>query len=380
MHLFQSRSFSVSIRLSFLVLVLIYSLLVGQGIISTALSAAAFFIIFFIHEVGHALVARCMGRPCDITIGGAGGKTAIFGPLLKTWQRFIVLLGGPMASFVLGWAVWSILLSSEKIGDVPREFFVSVHHFNALWFFCNLIPVYPFDGGEIFLLFGGALFGRTGQKAAALLSMLIGFLVTMYFLYSLALPGMVIALYCLTESFALFQNPPSLHGDLLSDDGLKIHELQQRWLSGEQELVVDALKHLSRDSREAEARKAAVETCSEYLLELDRFREAYEVLHEAKDALSLSSLEQLTLAGYRTSHWREGLDAGREAFREVPSLPIANLCARLAARLELDEEAVCWLRAAQSHGLEDLSEVLESSDFDSIRSSTVFEKFVRENE
>ena len=48
----------------------------------------------------------------------------------------------------------------------------------------------------------------------------------------------------------------------------------------------------------------------------------------------------------------------------------------LAARAEMADEAVHWLQTAISLGLQKVSEVISSDDFDLIRSTTEFKKFV----
>lgn len=376
MKILRTASMAVHVRASFVVLALLYALASEAGALLSLIFLAALFITFFVHEVGHIIVARLMKRPTETTIGGAGGKTLVFGPVLKTWQRVLVLLAGVFSSYLLIEGMAWLLQKGLWPHAVVHELLFSIYSFSVVWFWCNLIPLYPFDGGEIVVAVGGALFGRFGRILAAGLSMLVGLSLAIYCLWEGAFSGIIIALYSLTETFLLVRRPQGLHGGVLSDDAQKLHDLQQRWLSGEQEQVVAELRVLAERSEEADVRRSALDFCSEYLLELDRFREAYDLLRNAKDTLQLASLEHLALSGYKTSHWDEALEAGREAFRQCPSLSTASLCAALAARLSLDEESIGWLRAAQSMGFRNVAEFVSTADFDPIRSSTVLQQFL----
>jgi hypothetical protein len=376
MKILRTASTAIHVRASFVVLALLYALAIEAGVLLSLVFLAALFLTFLFHEFGHIVVARFLGRPTETTIGGAGGHTIVFGPMLKTWQRLLVLLAGILASYLVTEISDAILQKRWWANAVIRETLFSVYSFSTVWFVCNLIPLYPFDGGEITVVVGGALFGRIGRILAALLNIAVGLGLAAYSLWAGVFPGVIIALYSLIETFSLVRSPQGLHGGVLSDDAQKLHELQQRWLRGEQEQVIEELRLLGEKSRESDVRRSALDSVSEYMLELDRFREAYDLLSNAKDTLQIASLEHLALAGYKTSHWAEALEAGREAFRQCPSLSTASLCAALSARLSLDEESVNWLRAAQSMGFRNVVEFVSSSDFDSIRSSTVLQQFL----
>jgi hypothetical protein len=376
MKILRTASMAIHVRASFVVLALLYAVTSAADILLSLIYLVALFVTFLVHEVGHIVVARLMHRPTETTIGGAGGRTLIFGPMLKTWQRVLVLLAGILASYLLVEGTAWFLQNGIWPYVVVHEVLFSIYFLSATWFFFNLIPLYPFDGGEIVVVVGGALFGRKGRILAALLNMAVGLCLASYCLWTGMFFGVIVALYSLVETFLLLRRPQGLHGGALSDDAQKLHDLQQRWLGGEQEQVIGELHLLAEKSEEPEVRRAALDACSEYLLELDRFREAFDLLSTAHDTLQLASLEHLALAGYKTSHWSEALEAGREAFRQCPSLSTASLCAALSARLSLDEESVGWLRAAQSMGFRNIAEFIATSDFDPLRSNISLQQFL----
>ena len=377
MRILRTASVAIHVRASFVVLVLLYTIATGAEALLSLIFLFALFAAFLVHELGHVVVARFLGRATETTVGGAGGQTIVFGPALGTWQRLLFLFAGVLSSYLLSdLAAWALQRGMWSHAVVHETLF-SIYNFSALWFWCNFIPLYPFDGGEAVVVLGGALFGRIGRILASSLNIIVGLSLAIFCLLNGMVPGVVIALYSLVETFLLLHRPQGLHGGVLSDDAQKLHEIRQRWLNGEQEKALSELQVLVEKSGEASVRKDALDSYSEYLIELDRFRDAYDVLSQAKDTLSLASLEHLALAGHKTSHWSEGLEAGREAFSQCPSLSTARLCAALSARLSLDEEAIKWLQAAVSMGLLKVAEFVSASDFDPIRSTERFQKFIQ---
>jgi Zn-dependent protease len=373
MKLLRTSSVSLSVRPSFFVLAFLFSIFVGADMGATFLIMGMLFLVFFAHEVGHVVVASLMGRPSETVIGGAGGKTEVFGPLLTFWQRTVILLGGLLATYfvMVGARVW--LFDAEALHSTLRESLYLLYGLSIGWFWFNLLPLYPFDGGEMALDIGRSLLGRSGERAVAILSMLLALFLTLYLIAANAFIGVILCFYCLTQSFTLFRHPKISHTGDLSEDEVHLHELRQRWLVGDQDDVIAKMDNLAKTSSEKEVRQEAVECASGYLLAIDRPREAYELLKGAQDALIQPALEHLQLAAYRTSHWLEGLEAGREAFRECHCLPVATLCAMLAARLGRAEEAVSWLQTSKALGLDAIATIVEASDFDPIRSSPEFQ-------
>jgi hypothetical protein len=376
MKIIRTSFASLTIRPTFFILAFLFSIFVGASISATFLIMGVLFFVFFAHELGHVVVACLMGRPTETVIGGAGGKTEVYGPLLKLWQRLSIHLAGIAATYFLmvGTRVW--LFDAESLSPTLRESLFLLYSLSVGWFWFNLLPLYPFDGGEIAIDIGRSLFGRLGERIVACLSIVLSFLLTLALIGLGAFVGVILCLYCLMQSYSLFRHPLLSRSGTLSDDALVLHDLRQRWLAGDQEDVIGQLERLINESNEKDIRQEAMECCSGYLLATDRPREAYDLLKGAKDALTLSSLEHLQLAAYRTSHWLEGLEAGREAFRECHSLSVATLCSMLAARLGVADESSQWLRTCQSLGLEKLDPVIDSSDFDPVRSSPEFQELV----
>lgn len=376
MKIIRSSAVSLSIRPSFFILSFLFSIFVGAGIGATFLIMGILFLVFFIHEAGHVVVARLMGRPSETIIGGSGGKTEVYGPLLSFWKRTAISAGGILATYFMMKAAKMWLFDADTLSSTLRESLFLLYSLSVGWFWFNLIPLYPFDGGEIAADIGRTLFGRFGERLIAIFSILLALALTLYLIAVGAFIGVILCVFCLMQSFTLLRHPAHFRVQDLSKDALLLHELQQRWLLGGQDDIIAQVKKLALESNEKEVRLQAVECCSGYLLATDCPKEAFDLLQSAKDPLTEEALEHLQLASYRTSHWIEGLEAGREAFRECHSLSAATLCALLAARLGCAEEAIAWLRTAKELGLEDIAAIAAQSDFDRIRASKEFQEAV----
>jgi hypothetical protein len=376
MRLVRTSSICLHIRPSFVILAFLFAIFARATMPISLLMMGVLFLVFFLHELGHVIVARLLGRPCDVIIGGAGGRTDVLGPPLRFWQRTAVRVGGLVATYlvIVGTRMW--LFDEEMLPATLRECVYTLYTFSLGWFWFNLLPLCPFDGGQLCLDIGGSLFGRIGERVAAVVCMLAAFLFALCLLGNNLFLGVLVSLYCMAKAFSVFRHPTMVHGSDQSEEALLLQELRQRWHNGEQGRVIEELKQLARTAKQKEIRQEAVGCASEYLLVLEQPREAYELLTAAKDPLLSSSLEHLALAAYQTSHWSEGLFAGREAFRQYPSPSVATLCAMLAAREEKAAEAIHWLQTALSLGVTSMASIIEAEDFDSIRSSDAFHHFL----
>jgi len=361
MRLFPS--ITIRIKISFLVLCLLFGVLLAKSIPSIFVISSLLALVFFIHELGHLIVIRLFGRACSLELFGGGGMTEVIGPPLIFWKRALVHSGGILiTAFTAGCA--EMYVTSKT--DVLFLFFLM----NLIWFWLNLLPLYPFDMGEMLVDFLYTMFGPIGRKIGAVISIAFSILIAVISLKVGLLLGAYFSIYCIAHSWRLWQGPQErAFSGKLSNEQQLLCRLKDQWEAGEQGAVLEPLSILAKEGKDLRVRQKAAEMYARYALELDLPRKAFTVLKETKDPLLFSSLEHMVLAAYKTSHWKEGLFSGREAFQIDQNPFLAAACALLSARLHLKEEALGWLQAARLLGVENIDALFSSHDFDAIRLS-----------
>jgi Zn-dependent protease len=174
---FRVAGFPVRVRSSFLVMCALLAFTGGdQTIQSVAIWIAVVFVSVLWHELGHALVARAFGHNAEIELYAMGGVTRHRGAAAGfTWGRSaLISLAGPVAGLVLGGAVWMaarhLSLDSEEAQEAVR----SALWVNVGWSLVNLLPVLPYDGGNVMRAALGAATGGGGALAAQGVSLAVG--------------------------------------------------------------------------------------------------------------------------------------------------------------------------------------------------------------
>ena len=146
---FRLLGFPVHVRPGFLLLLV---LIVAVNGTSLGLWLAVFLAAFtLLHELGHAVAARATGAKSEIALDFLYGY-ASFVPTrhLKRWERAGISVAGPAVQILLG-VIGLWLTGANALG--PNGGWTDVQR--ALWFagpmigVLNLIPVLPFDGGNI---------------------------------------------------------------------------------------------------------------------------------------------------------------------------------------------------------------------------------------
>lgn len=124
---------------------LVYAGLTGH--LMTILTAFASIIL---HETAHTVTAACLGqRPQFMEISSLGAVVRLEDEAaLRPCRRMLVLMAGPAATALLCW----IAMASTAKGWMMPEFGRLVFATNVCILMLNLLPVYPLDGGRIFVL------------------------------------------------------------------------------------------------------------------------------------------------------------------------------------------------------------------------------------
>ena len=96
-----------------------------------------YFLLLFIHELGHAITGIILGYHLDkITFYPYGGITTFNLPLnIPLYRELLILIMGPIMQIV------------EYLLLINYYPFIKIYHYTLLIF--NLLPIYPLDGGKI---------------------------------------------------------------------------------------------------------------------------------------------------------------------------------------------------------------------------------------
>jgi Zn-dependent protease len=179
---------SVEVRPSFWIVVFVLGISTQRSVGSQVVLALSLFGSILVHELGHAIAAKAGGLKPKILIHSFGGITSYETQTPLTRALAIrVTIAGPAA----GIAIAALVLAILKLIPLAlhRPWAPQVHvalvefvQINAFWSVINLLPVMPFDGGQILTY----LMGPTRRLLTARISIAFGCLAALY-LHSLGL-------------------------------------------------------------------------------------------------------------------------------------------------------------------------------------------------
>lgn len=128
------------------------------------------------HELGHALVARRSGLEPVVVIHAFGGITSWLpvGPLARG-RAIAIAAAGPVAGLslaVLAFVALQTMAPEAQAGQASpwRQALSLLVQVNVFWSVINLLPIMPFDGGQILT----HLLGPTRRLTAARVSLIAG--------------------------------------------------------------------------------------------------------------------------------------------------------------------------------------------------------------
>ncbi|MBW8067157.1 MAG: hypothetical protein GJU73_06895 [Ferrovum sp.] len=129
-----------------------------------AVTALSYFACILLHEMGHSVVALWYRiRVNNITLFMFGGVAQIEGEAPSAFAEFLIALAGPLVSFILAFAGYSLL---PVFSDNPPLLALIKYlaYINLALGLFNLVPGYPLDGGRIFR---AIVWGITGNARRA---------------------------------------------------------------------------------------------------------------------------------------------------------------------------------------------------------------------
>ncbi len=151
-HAFTIAKIDVSFAGSyffFMGFILVLNAIEGS-ILSGIIFALALTLSVLIHEFGHAVVCKYQSLQPSILLHGFGGL-CFHKPALSDWRDIAIVVAGPVIEILFGIAA----LFLEPFVTVPilKEFVFVFGWVSIIWGAANLLlPMYPLDGGRLFLL------------------------------------------------------------------------------------------------------------------------------------------------------------------------------------------------------------------------------------
>lgn len=327
-----------------------------------------------VHELGHALTAMACGQRASIELVAFGGITRRYGKPLKHWQEFLIVFNGPLAGFLLcGLSYWLYYYLGGSSPVLLQDLLAISYLANLFWTIVNLLPVQPLDGGQLLRITLEGFFGLKGMKAAFFLSFIISLALSLaLFIYHFLLAGSFFLLFTF-EGYRAWKNSLPM---TTQDDN---RALQQFFKSAERDFhkghYAYAQQKLNIVRKQAE--RGVLYTSATMLLaqiyhSQGHDSEAYSLLKPHKAKLTPETQLLLHELAYNQHLWQEAIDIGNQVYQYHPSYEVALRNAICHAQLGQVKPAVGWLQCAVKNGLPDLHEVLNKSDFNSIRQDPLF--------
>ena len=145
-------AFGIPVYLDFSFVILLVLFVTDFGSFSFGLSFACMLALSItLHELGHALTARCFGYNArDITLSLLGGCASLISLPRKAWQEFLTAAAGPAVSFALSGLFYLVLLFAPIENGFLALILSYACWMNLMLGAFNLLPGFPMDGGRIF--------------------------------------------------------------------------------------------------------------------------------------------------------------------------------------------------------------------------------------
>lgn len=127
-----------------------------RAVLSAVLLMIAVFFTVFLHELGHALVARRFGiRTLDIELTPMGGMAHLERVPEEPRHELFISLAGPVVSLLIALVLFAVLRVGDHLFDLEEVFdpqhqpVAALMWLNLVLGLYNLLPIFPMDGGRL---------------------------------------------------------------------------------------------------------------------------------------------------------------------------------------------------------------------------------------
>lgn len=362
-------------------LILMIGWLNSASILGTVIWSLVVLVSVLIHEYGHALTALMFGQKAEINLVGLGGLTKREGAKLARWKEFIIVFNGPLAGFITFILAYKLLGLVEERKSVLLYALEVAINVNFFWSLLNLLPVLPLDGGHLLRLLLEGVFGLRGLKAAFLISITLAALVGLYFfLIQQVLMG---ALFFML-AFESYRGWADVKAMAPEDSDQQLQDLVKEGIeelkAGRPQEALAKFSFVRQQAPKGILYVNATQYAGRILAEQGNFKQAYDWLYPLKNRLSVDYISLLQQLAYRVQEWEETVKIGEQAYQQQPSIDVALINALSYAIMGNAAPAVGWLRCAVQLGLPNVQQIVEKREFDAVRDSDVFQKWVKSYE
>jgi stage IV sporulation protein FB len=353
----------------------------SQSLIGTLIWTFVILVSVIVHEMGHASTALFFGLKPRIELVALGGLTYHQGEKLPFWKQFLIVLNGPLFGFMLFLLAWILLKVPGFAGGLWGSILTLFFWVNLIWTVLNLVPVLPLDGGQLLRIGLEAFFGAKGMRYALITGMLVsGAFSLFFFLYQHFLIGALFFLFAF-QSWDMFRKLRHLSEEDRSAPLKQALEAAEKDLqAGHKERALSAFEQIRAQSKEGMIHLAATQYLAFLKYDLGDTQEAYSLLKPIQTQLSTEALILLHKVAFDVGDYALVEEIGGKSYQEIPSKEIALRNALAAAQLSKEKPAVGWLETAFQEGLENIGEVAKSSEFDPIRQTEHFQKFIKHHQ
>lgn len=327
-----------------------------------------------VHEFGHALTAVACGQRASIDLVAFGGVTRRYGKALKSWQEFLIVLNGPLAGISLSFlSYWILLTFGNSLPTHLQELLAISYYANLFWTFVNLLPVQPLDGGQLLRITLEGLFGLKGLKTALFLSFILSLALSIFFFMTQFLLAGAFFLLFTFEGYRAWKSSLSM---TKQDDDRALQQFlksaERDFHKGQLSYAQEKLKIVRKQAVEGVLYTTATLLLAQILHAQGHDEEAYALLQPLKSTLTPDMQLLFQQLAYSQKQWEESIQIGNTVYQHQPTYQVALLNAVCHAQLGQVRPAIGWLQCAIRNGLPNLQQVLNRSDFNSIREDPLF--------
>lgn len=330
-----------------------------------------------VHELGHATTARFFGLKPRIELVALGGLTIHQGDKLPFWKQFFIVLNGPLFGFFLFLLSWSLLKVPALQGGFSEKLLTYFTMVNLIWTIFNLVPVMPLDGGQLLRIVLEGFFGAKGFKIALIVGVTIsGGASLFFFMTQNFFIGAILFLFAF-QNFDMLRKLRNL-SDKDRSSSLKqtLAEAEKDLQEGRSDRALFSFEKIRNEAKEGMIYNMATQYLAFIKHDLGKGEDAYHLLQPIRAELTPEGLCLLHKVAYDQKDFALVEEIGGNCFQIMPSKEIALRNALACALLQKEKPAVGWLETAFQEGLENLTEILRSSEFDSIREGKLFQKLL----